>query len=153
MTDAARAKTADTPREAEAGAVDTPRQAGAAAGPAGGPEALTVLNALTVLTTTDSEAGARELARGAVEARLAACAQISGPVTSVYRWKGAVETAPEWQVLFKTTPARYAALEDHLRAVHPYETPEILATPVVRGSADYLRWVAEETAPGGARTE
>jgi periplasmic divalent cation tolerance protein len=105
---------------------------------------------LTVLTTTDSEAAARELARGAVEARLAACAQISAPVTSVYRWRGAVETATEWQVSFKTTPARYEALERHLRAAHGYETPEIIATAVVRGSAEYLRWVTEETttAPG-----
>lgn len=106
--------------------------------------------ALTVLTTTDSEAKAVELARGAVGARLAACAQISGPVTSVYRWQGAVETAAEWQVLLKTTPARYEALERHLRTVHDYETPEIIATPVVRGSAEYLRWVAEETTANGA---
>ncbi|MDQ0786856.1 periplasmic divalent cation tolerance protein [Streptomyces sp. B3I8] len=105
--------------------------------------------ALTVLTTTDSEAAARELARGAVEARLAACAQISGPVTSVYRWQGGVETAAEWQVSFKTTPARYEALEHHLRTAHDYETPEIIATPVVRGSTEYLRWVTEETAPDG----
>lgn len=104
---------------------------------------------LTVLTTTDAEPKARALARGAVEARLAACAQISGPVTSVYRWQGAVESATEWQVLFKTTGARYEALETHLRDAHDYDTPEIIATPVVRGSAEYLRWVAEETAGDG----
>ncbi|MET7439581.1 divalent-cation tolerance protein CutA [Streptomyces sp. NPDC004082] len=100
---------------------------------------------LTVLTTTDAPGKAQALARGAVEARVAACAQISGPVTSVYRWNGEVETAEEWQVLFKTTGARYDALEAHLRAAHDYDTPEIIATPVVRGSADYLRWVARET--------
>lgn len=101
--------------------------------------------ALTVLTTTDSHAKAEELARSAVEARVAACAQISAPVTSVYRWQGAVETAEEWQVLFKTSQDRYEALEAHIKARHSYDTPEIIATPVVRGSADYLRWVAEET--------
>jgi periplasmic divalent cation tolerance protein len=100
---------------------------------------------LTVLTTTGTAAGAEDLARGAVEARLAACAQISGPVTSVYRWRGAVETAAEWQVLFKTTTHRYEALEAHLRAAHDYDVPEIIATPVVRGSADYLRWLETET--------
>lgn len=100
---------------------------------------------LTVLTTTDSAAAAEALARGAVEARLAACAQVSGPVTSVYRWQGVVETAAEWQVLLKTTARRYADLEAHLRAAHGYDVPEIVATPIVRGSADYLRWLETET--------
>lgn len=101
--------------------------------------------ALTVLTTTDSAAKAQELANGAVEARLAACAQISAPITSVYRWKNAVETAEEWQILFKTTQARYAELETYLVAAHDYETPEIIATPVVDGSAVYLAWIDAET--------
>ena len=101
---------------------------------------------LTVLTTTDSAEKAEALARGAVEAGVAACAQISGPVTSVYRWEGAIETAPEWQVLLKTTAARYDALEAYIRSAHDYDTPEIIATPVVRGGADYLAWVTVETA-------
>ncbi|MFE0175464.1 divalent-cation tolerance protein CutA [Streptomyces sp. NPDC059002] len=101
---------------------------------------------LTVLTTTDTEDKADGLARGAVRARVAACAQIGAPVTSVYRWDGGIETAREWQVLFKTTAARYAALEAWLLAAHDYETPEIIATPVTRGSAAYLEWVERETA-------
>ncbi|MFE4212464.1 divalent-cation tolerance protein CutA [Streptomyces sp. NPDC056844] len=105
---------------------------------------------LTVLTTTDSEEKAHTLARGAVEARLAACAQISAPVTSVHRWQEAVETGEEWQVLLKTTAGRYDALEAHLLAAHDYETPEIIATPVVRGSDRYLAWVSAETAPTAA---
>ncbi|MGS2587786.1 divalent-cation tolerance protein CutA [Streptomyces hebeiensis] len=100
---------------------------------------------LTVLTTADSAEKAEALARGAIEARLAACAQISAPVTSVYRWEGAIETAQEWQILFKTTAAGYEALEAHLSAAHDYDVPEIIATPVVRGSAAYLSWVTEET--------
>ncbi|MFK8911538.1 divalent-cation tolerance protein CutA [Streptomyces sp. YS-3] len=107
---------------------------------------MTPAECLTILTTTDSRPTADALARGAVEARLAACAQITGPVTSVYRWRGAVETAEEWRVEFKTAAARYPDLERHLLAAHPYETPEIIATPVVRGSADYLAWLAAETA-------
>ncbi|MEU6976286.1 MULTISPECIES: divalent-cation tolerance protein CutA [unclassified Streptomyces] len=101
---------------------------------------------LTVLTTTDARAKAEALARGAVEARVAACAQVSGPLTSVYWWQGAVDGAEEWQVVFKTTELRYAALEAHLLAAHDYETPEILATPVARVSAEYARWVERETA-------
>ncbi|MGA5405884.1 divalent-cation tolerance protein CutA [Streptomyces lavendulocolor] len=101
--------------------------------------------ALTVLTTTDSAEKAQELARGAVEARLAACAQVSGPVTSVYHWQNAIETSQEWQVLFKTTEPCYDALEAYLTAKHDYETPEIIATPVVRGSTAYLAWLRKET--------
>ncbi|MFH9420749.1 divalent-cation tolerance protein CutA [Streptomyces sp. NPDC017529] len=97
------------------------------------------------MTTTDSAAKAETLARGAIEARVAACAQISAPVTSVYRWDGAVETAQEWQVLFKTAAARYEALEAYLLQAHDYDTPEIIATPVTRGGAGYLAWVTEET--------
>ncbi|WP_175411119.1 divalent-cation tolerance protein CutA [Streptomyces sp. TRM64462] len=108
-------------------------------------QARNTAQALTVLTTTDAAAKAEALARSAVEARLAACAQINGPVTSVYRWQGAVETAEEWQVLFKTADDRYEALEAHIRRHHDYETPEIIAAPVVRGSAGYLEWIAAET--------
>lgn len=100
---------------------------------------------LTVLTTTDAREKAEALARGVVEARLAACAQVSAPVTSVYRWQGAVEESTEWQVLLKTTTARYAELEAHLRAAHDYDEPEIIATPVTHGSAGYLAWVEGET--------
>lgn len=102
--------------------------------------------ALTVLTTTDSAEKAEALARGAVETRLAACAQISAPVTSVYRWQNEIKTEQEWQVLFKTTEACYAALEAHLVAAHDYDTPEIIATPVIRGSVAYLEWLDAETA-------
>ncbi|MFE6036109.1 divalent-cation tolerance protein CutA [Streptomyces sp. NPDC056452] len=105
---------------------------------------------LTVLTTTDSEEKAQLLARGAVEARLAACAQISAPVTSVYRWQNAIETTEEWQVLFKTKAERYDELEAHLVAAHDYDTPEVIATPVVRGNARYLAWVTAETASAAA---
>ncbi|MFB9555098.1 divalent-cation tolerance protein CutA [Streptomyces roseoviridis] len=105
------------------------------------------ISVLTVLTTTDARAKAEALARGAVEARVAACAQVSGPVTSVYHWQGAVETAEEWQVLFKTTEDRYPALETHLLAAHDYDTPEIVATPATRVSADYAAWVRRETTP------
>ncbi|MCF6521783.1 divalent-cation tolerance protein CutA [Streptomyces sp. JJ36] len=107
---------------------------------------------LTVLTTTGSAEEAEALARGAVERRVAACAQIGGPVTSVYRWEDAVQTDPEWQVLFKTAATRYADLEAYLREAHSYDVPEIIATPVVRGGADYLGWVAEECAGPSATT-
>lgn len=105
---------------------------------------------LAVMTTTDSEEKARELAAGAVRRQVAACVQIGAPVTSVYRWEGEVQTDPEWQVLFKTSEAAYGALEAYLRRAHDYDVPEIIATPVVRGAREYLEWVVAETAPAAA---
>ena len=94
-----------------------------------------------VSTSVDSQEGAQALALGAVGARLAACAQVCGPVSSTFWWQGAVQTAQEWTVLFKTSASQYGALEAYLRQGHPYDVPEILATPVVAGSAEYLSWV------------
>jgi periplasmic divalent cation tolerance protein len=99
-----------------------------------------------VTSTTDSEAAARDLATQAVEARLGACAQIVGPITSVYRWDGAVQTGREWRVEIKTTAERVPALTERLRQLHGYDLPEVIATPIVGGSADYLAWLTAETA-------
>jgi periplasmic divalent cation tolerance protein len=101
---------------------------------------------LSVLTTTDTADKAEALARGAVEARVAACAQVEGPVTSVYWWGGVVRSEEEWRVVYKTTGERYAELEAYIEGAHDYETPEVIATPVARGSAGYLAWVDAETA-------
>ncbi|MGW0396218.1 divalent-cation tolerance protein CutA [Streptomyces sp. NPDC003042] len=100
-------------------------------------------------TTIDDEAGARALARGAVEARLAACAHIDPPLTAVYRWKGAVETGTEWRVSYKTTEDRLAALGEWVAREHAYEVPEWIVLPVDGGSDAYLAWVAAETTHGG----
>lgn len=98
-----------------------------------------------VTTAVDDRARADGLATLAVERRLAACAQVAGPVDSTYWWNGAVETASEWQVLFKTTAARIEELIAMIGAEHPYETPEIIATPIVAGSPGYLDWLRAET--------
>ncbi|TCP49299.1 periplasmic divalent cation tolerance protein [Tamaricihabitans halophyticus] len=98
-----------------------------------------------VATTTDSEEAAGTLAAGAIEARLGACAQIVGPITSVFRWESAVQTEQEWRVEIKTAADRLTELTEHLRARHNYDVPEIIATPIVGGSADYLSWVVDET--------
>jgi periplasmic divalent cation tolerance protein len=103
---------------------------------------------LQVSTTTDSPEAATALARSLVQARLAACVQVLGPVASTYWWRGQVETADEWLCVAKTTADQFDALAAHIRASHGYETPEITATPIVAGSPDYLAWIAAET--GGA---
>lgn len=102
-----------------------------------------------VSTTTDSEERARGLAAGAVDARLGACAQVVGPITSVYRWEGAVQNDQEWRVEIKTAADRVAELTAHLKEVHTYDVPEIIATPIDGGSAEYLLWLVEETRSRG----
>ena len=98
-----------------------------------------------VTTTTDSVQAARSLASRAVEARLGACAQIVGPITSVYRWEGEIHTDPEWRVEVKTAADRVEALVGLLKEHHGYDVPEIIATPIEGGSAEYLTWLVSET--------
>ena len=100
---------------------------------------------VVVASTTDSEQEARSLAAGAIEARLGACAQVVGPITSVFRWDGAVQTEQEWRIEIKTTADRVPALTEHLQTAHSYDVPEIIATPIEGGSAAYLSWLVEET--------
>lgn len=102
---------------------------------------------LQVQTTTDSRAEAMELARAAVEARLAACGQVAGPVASIYWWNDDLERAEEWFVFFKLPADRYDELAAFLTERHSYDEPEILATPVVAASASFLGWIRDETRP------
>src|SRR5579863_9029129 len=102
---------------------------------------------LQVQTTTDSRAEAMELSRAVVEARLAACAQVAGPVASTYWWEGGIERAEEWLVLLKLPAARLAELTAFLTERHSYDEPEIVALPIVAGSPSYLSWIREETVP------
>ncbi|HEU4739021.1 MAG TPA: divalent-cation tolerance protein CutA [Solirubrobacterales bacterium] len=96
-----------------------------------------------VLTTAGSEEEAGRIAELLVERRLAACVQVVGPIVSRYRWQGAVEEEREWQCLAKTTRGAFEAVEAAIREVHSYDEPEIIATPIVAGSAGYLAWIAD----------
>lgn len=100
---------------------------------------------LQVQTTTDSRAEAVELARAAVELRLAACAQVSGPIASTYWWEDSVERAEEWQLTLKLPAAGYPALADFITRRHSYDEPEIVALPIIAGSVAYLSWIEQET--------
>jgi periplasmic divalent cation tolerance protein len=100
---------------------------------------------LLVLTNLPDRDAALKLANALIEQRAAACVNVLGACTSVYRWQGKVENAEEIPLLIKTTVARYAALEAVIRRLHPYELPEIIAVPVARGLPGYLQWVAGET--------
>jgi periplasmic divalent cation tolerance protein len=105
-----------------------------------------------VVTTTDSAADAERLATGIVTARLGACVQIVGPIRSVYRWQGAIESATEWQLVVKTTTARVPDLIAHITERHGYDVPEVVATPITAGHPGYLDWLRTETGPEQATT-
>ena len=100
---------------------------------------------IEVRTTIDSIEAAHQIADALVSKRLAACVQISGPITSTYWWQGAVEQAQEWVCTVKTRKALYPQVEEAIRKHHTYETPEILAVEIVDGNAEYLHWVVQET--------
>ena len=102
---------------------------------------------LLVLTNVPDRAAALRLANGLVAARLAACVNVLAECTSVYRWKGTVETAAEIPVLIKTRAGLFAEVEAFILDHHAYEVPEVIAVSVECGSAAYLQWLIEETQP------
>ena len=97
------------------------------------------------LVTCASIAEARRIGRSALEKRLAACANIFPGVESIYRWKGKVERAREVPVVIKTTAARLRELEREVKQMHSYDVPEFIVLPIVAGSREYLKWIAENT--------
>lgn len=99
-----------------------------------------------VTTTLPDRESANRLGGRLVEERLAACAQVVGPISSVYWWQGEVESAAEWYCHLKTTADRVPALLARIRELHPYETPEIIALAVMEGDPGYLKWIEESLA-------
>lgn len=101
--------------------------------------------AVLVLTNMPDASSAHILAHKLVEKRLAACVNRLPAVQSVYRWEGQIEEATEVTLLIKTTQARYAELEAAIKALHPYQTPEIIAIAIVDGLSEYIGWIDQET--------
>lgn len=104
----------------------------------------------TVLVTAGSEDEAATIARTLVEERLAACCSIIPAVRSVYRWEGAVQDERETLLVIKTAAAMFPRLEERIRALHSYDVPEIIALPIVEGSADYLAWLGDAVQQDGS---
>jgi len=100
---------------------------------------------IQIVTTIDDREAAERLGRRLVDERLVAGCQVVGPIRSIYRWKGKVEEADEWCCVMKTKPSLYRQVEDAIRLLHPYEVPEIVATPVSAALPDYARWVEQQT--------
>ena len=100
---------------------------------------------LLILTNLPDLARAEKLAHALIESRAAACVNVLAPCRSIYRWQGKIETAAEIPLLIKTTRAAYPRVEEIVRAQHPYDVPELIATPITHGLPDYLDWLATET--------
>ncbi len=96
-----------------------------------------------ILSTTGSRDEAQKIARALVERKLAACVNIVGPIQSVYRWKGAVETSEEFLLIIKTTGAAYERVRDLIRQLHSYELPECVQLSIEDGLPKYLEWIGE----------
>jgi len=101
---------------------------------------------ILILTTVPDAASAERIAALLVESGLAACVNILPSIRSVYRWRGTVERADELQLVIKTVSERYRAVEEAIRANHPYELPEVIVLPVAQGLPAYLQWIAQESA-------
>ncbi|MBU2538508.1 MAG: divalent-cation tolerance protein CutA [Proteobacteria bacterium] len=99
---------------------------------------------IQVSTTVASKEEAGAIARLLVEKRLVACVQVIGPVTSHYRWQGKIETAGEYLCIAKSRAALYPEIEAAIKAIHPYEVAEIISTPIIGGSKEYLAWLDSE---------
>lgn len=101
---------------------------------------------IQIATTTATKAEAQQIAAMLISHRLVACAQVSGPLASVYHWQGTVETSEEWLCTLKTREALFEQVTAAIREVHSYQCPEIIATPIVAASPDYLAWLEREVA-------
>lgn len=109
-----------------------------------GDEADGQVDAMIVYTTTSDQEEARELAGLLVARRLAACAQISGPIESTYWWQGEVESAEEWRLAVKTRRSRFDEVAAAIRESHSYDLPQIIGVPIVAADPTYLRWLHGE---------
>jgi periplasmic divalent cation tolerance protein len=105
---------------------------------------------MQVLTTVGTAEDAETLGRSVTGVRLAACVQIVGPIRSLFWWQDKLDDAREWLLVIKTTSERLPELEEHIKANHSYDTPEITATQIPWGSAEYLAWISVETRRTGA---
>lgn len=100
-------------------------------------------NFLVILCTCPDNAVAEKLATLAVEAKLAACVNIIPGITSVYAWEGNIEKHQEALLIIKSHENQYNQLEELIKINHPYEVPEIIASPIINGLVEYLTWIKE----------
>ena len=107
-------------------------------------QAGTQLNSIIQISTTSDDLDElNAIASNLIESRLAACCQVSGPVTSLYTWEGKTESAKEWTCTIKTTKQQYAKVEAMISQQHHYDQPEIIAVEIVAASTGYQKWICD----------
>ncbi len=99
---------------------------------------------IQVFTTVAKRGDAERIAKILSDKKLSACTQIIGPIASFFRWKGKVKKSKEWLCIIKTKRTLYKSTEEAIKKIHPYKLPEIIATPIVAGSREYLGWMQKE---------
>ncbi|TBV80334.1 MAG: divalent-cation tolerance protein CutA [Desulfobulbaceae bacterium] len=99
---------------------------------------------IQVITTVATKEDAERIARSLLDAHLAACVQIIGPVTSIYWWQGAVERADEYQCQIKARADHFSQVEEAITRIHPYDMPEVVAMPIPTCNAAYASWLRQE---------
>ena len=99
--------------------------------------------AILIVTTTPDLKTAKWLAKSLVQKKLAACVSLKEGFASFYRWKGKVEHAREVVLFIKSSKEKFVKIKQYIYRVHPYEVPELIAFPIVRGSSEYLSWLAQ----------
>ena len=103
-----------------------------------------------ILVTAGSRAEGERIAEVLVGEQLAACVNVIGPIGSIYRWENAVQRDDEWLLIIKAPTAQFEALAARVRALHSYQTPEVIALPIIAGSEAYLEWLRSVTRLPGA---
>ena len=101
-----------------------------------------------ILSTASAKEEAQEIARALVERKLVACVNIVGPIDSIYRWKGEVESSQEFLLLMKTEAEKFQAVREAIKALHSYEVPEVIQIPIENGLTSYLSWISESVGLG-----
>jgi periplasmic divalent cation tolerance protein len=111
-----------------------------------------VTDKIVILVTCHNRVQARKIAEHLVEAKLAACVNVTSHVESIYRWKGKVHADREYLLVIKTRRGNFRAVKAAVCALHSYENPEVIALPIVEGSPDYLQWIDESVEPPRANS-
>jgi periplasmic divalent cation tolerance protein len=116
------------------------------------PEGGLVTDKIVILVTAASRRECRKIARHLVEARLAACVNITQPIESIYRWEGKLADDDEFLLLIKSTRELFPRIKKEISRIHSYHTPEIICLPIIDGSRNYLQWVTDSLKkPAGER--
>lgn len=108
---------------------------------------------VVIMVTAASKRECRKIARHLVEAKLAACVNITQPIESIYRWEGKIADSREYQLLIKSTRELFPEIKAAISKMHSYHTPEIICLPIIDGSRNYLQWVSDSVKPASPAEE